>query len=93
MKRTTLSGLFITAALLASPVFAAEDLCDVNLTKIKNEQATTTAANQSQTDDISTALKSAEAAKASGDTKDCIAQTGKILSDLEKSKKGGGAGK
>ncbi|MCF5376664.1 hypothetical protein GIW00_28565, partial [Pseudomonas syringae] len=27
MKRTALTGLFLSAALLASPVFAADDLC------------------------------------------------------------------
>lgn len=93
MKRTTLTGLFITATLLASPVFAAEDLCASNITKIENETATTTAANQSQTDTINAQLKEAKASQASGNTKDCITQTGKIISDLEKTKKGGGAGK
>ncbi len=31
MKRSVLLGLFVTASMLASPSFAAEDLCAVNL--------------------------------------------------------------
>ncbi|KXK70694.1 tmRNA, partial [Pseudomonas monteilii] len=34
MKGTALSALFAAATLLASPVFAAEDLCTANLQKI-----------------------------------------------------------
>lgn len=36
MKRSALAGLFITAAMLASPAFAAgtkDDLCQINLAK------------------------------------------------------------
>ena len=41
MKRSALAGLFITAAMLASPAFAAgeTDLCKINLDKINNGQA------------------------------------------------------
>ncbi|EPN04256.1 hypothetical protein A259_23496, partial [Pseudomonas syringae pv. actinidiae ICMP 19070] len=31
MMRTALTGLFLSAALLASPVFAADDLCGANI--------------------------------------------------------------
>ena len=31
MKRTALAGLFISAVMLASPVFAADDLCQITL--------------------------------------------------------------
>lgn len=38
MKRSALAGLFVAAALLAPSVFAADDLCTVNLQKIKDAQ-------------------------------------------------------
>ena len=44
MKRTALAGLFVAAAMLASPVFANEpakdDLCAINLQKINDAMAT-----------------------------------------------------
>ena len=41
MKRSALAGLFITAAMLNSPAFAAgeADLCKINLDKINNGKA------------------------------------------------------
>ena len=42
MKRSVLAGVFVTAAMLASPVFAAgneADLCQINLEKINNDKA------------------------------------------------------
>ena len=39
MKRTALAGLFISAVMLASPVFAADDLCQINLQKINDAVA------------------------------------------------------
>lgn len=92
MKRTTLTGLFITATLLAAPVFAADDLCAVNLQKIKDAQTTETPSKATVADGNAETLKKAEAAHAKGDEKTCITETTKILSDIEKSKKGGAAG-
>ena len=46
MKRSALAGLFVCAAMLASPVFAATelpakgDLCAINLAKINDAMAT-----------------------------------------------------
>jgi len=41
MKRSVLLGLFVTASLMASTSFAAEDLCAVNLKTIENAKAQT----------------------------------------------------
>jgi len=92
MKRTTLTGLFITAALLASPVFAAEDLCAGNITKIENEKATAGVASPDKGADYQMTIDKAKAQQAKGDKKGCITTTTKTLSDIAKSKKGGAAG-
>jgi hypothetical protein len=92
MKRTTLTGLFITAALLASPVFAAEDLCAGNITKIENEKATAGVASPDKGADYQASIDKAKAEQAKGDKKGCITTTTKTLSDIAKSKKGGAAG-
>lgn len=93
MKRTTLTGLFITAAFLASPVFAADDLCATNLQKIQDEQTTTAAVDAAQGKDLQTAIDAAKAAQAKGDTKECIALTTKTLDTIDKTSKGNSAGK
>jgi hypothetical protein len=92
MKRTTLTGLFIAAAFIASPVFAAEDLCAGNISKIENEKATTGVASPDKGADYQAAIDKAKAEKAKGDEKGCITTTTKTLSDIAKSKKGGAAG-
>ncbi|KQQ67573.1 tmRNA [Pseudomonas sp. Leaf127] len=84
MKRTALTGLFFSAALLASPVFAADDLCDTNLQVLKDAQVST---NSNLSMDKKTALKTthdeAAAAKAAGDEKKCIELTSKSISELK----------
>ncbi|MBM3108641.1 hypothetical protein H8F21_11570 [Pseudomonas sp. P66] len=92
MKRTAISGLFLTAALLASPVFAAEDLCALNLQKIDDATATTGAMAESSGDEIKDQVKEAKAAQAAGNTKDCIAITTKALDTLEKADKSSNGG-
>lgn len=84
MKRTVLTGLFLTAALLGSPVFAADDLCGANLQTLKDAQ-TSSASNlstdtKSETED---AQKQALAAQARGDDKECIAITTKAIQELK----------
>lgn len=91
MKRATVAGLFITASLLTSPVFAADDLCAINIEKIQNMKPTTSQ-NPDQTGKISAALAGAKASQAKGDNEDCIARTGKILNDLSNTKVGGTTG-
>ncbi|WP_109511438.1 hypothetical protein [Pseudomonas ovata] len=84
MKRTALTGLFFSAALLASPVFAADDLCDTNLQVLKDAQVST---NSNLSMDNKTALKTthdeAAAAKTAGDEKKCIELTSKSISELK----------
>jgi hypothetical protein len=84
MKRTMISGLFITAALLASPVFAADDLCGANLAALNNAEASTVA-NQSAQDKrmLEKTMKEAMDAKKAGDDKKCIEITSKVISDLK----------
>ncbi|CAK9887407.1 MULTISPECIES: hypothetical protein [Pseudomonas] len=88
MKRTAISGLFIAAALLASPVFAADDLCTTNLQKIDDNMATSGATSEGLDDTIAEHVKDAKAAQAAGNTEDCIAITSKILERQEKTEKG-----
>ena len=89
MKRTAISGLFLSAALLASPVFAADDLCASNLQKIDDMMATAGATSEGFDDSIKTDVDDAKKAQAAGNDKDCIAITSKIIERLEKVDKGG----
>lgn len=85
MKRTAFTGLFLSAALLASPVFAAENLCDVNLQSIKDAQVS---ANSNLSPEVKASLEKTEAdaraAKAANDEKKCIELTDKAMTDLKK---------
>lgn len=89
MKRTAISGLFLSAALLASPVFAADDLCATNLKKIDNMMAMAGATSEGLDKTIKTDVEDAKTAQAAGNDKDCIAITSKIIERLEKVDKGG----
>jgi hypothetical protein len=91
MKRSALAGLFITAAMLASPVFAAgdKDLCEINLNKINNAKTPLATDAGGKSGDIDTAVSQAKAAHAAGDEKKCIAITSKALQDLQDLDKGG----
>lgn len=91
MNRATLTGLFITATLLTAPVFAADDLCAINLEKIHNMKPAASQ-NLDQTGKIDAAVKAAKASQAKGNNEDCIARTGKILNDLSNTKVGGTTG-
>lgn len=91
MKRSALAGLFITAAVLASPVFAAgeADLCKINLDKINNGKALLATDTSGKSGEIDTAVSQAKAAQAAGNDKQCIEITSKVLQDLQNSEKGG----
>ncbi|MBD8270049.1 MULTISPECIES: hypothetical protein [Pseudomonas fluorescens group] len=91
MKRSALAGLFITAAMLASPAFAAgdKDLCQINLDKINNGKALLSTDTSGKSGEIDTAVAQAKAASAAGDHKKCIEITSKALQDLQNSDKGG----
>ena len=91
MKRSALAGLFITAAMLASPAFAAgdKDLCQINLDKINNGKALLATDTSGKSGEIDTAVSSAKAAQAAGDDKKCIEITSKALQALQEADKGG----
>ncbi|QXI47246.1 MULTISPECIES: hypothetical protein [Pseudomonas] len=88
MKGTALSALFAAATLLASPVFAAEDLCATNLQKIDDNMATLGATSEGLDKAITEHVDKAKAAQAAGETKECIAITSKVLERLDKTEKG-----
>ncbi|MCI0911761.1 hypothetical protein [Pseudomonas putida] len=90
MKGTALSALFAAATLLASPVFAADDLCTLNLQKIDDAMATAGATSEGLDKAVTEHVDKAKAAQAAGDTKECIAISTKVLQRLEKTDKGSG---
>jgi len=95
MKRTALTGLFLTAALLASPVFAADDLCGANLQTLKDAQTSSGTNLGSDTkSDVADAQEKALAAQKAGNDKECIEITTKAINDLKNIGSGsdGGAG-
>ena len=92
MKRSVLAGVFVTAAMLASPVFAAgneADLCQSNLDKINNSKALLATDSTGKSGEIDTAVSQAKAAHTAGDEKKCIEITSKALQDLQNLDKGG----
>ncbi|MFJ4111357.1 hypothetical protein [Pseudomonas sp. NPDC089758] len=90
MKGTALSALFAAATLLASPVFAADDLCALNMQKIDDAMATAGATSEGLDKALNEDVDKAKAAQAAGDTKECIAISTKVLQRLEKTDKGSG---
>ncbi|MGF6486276.1 hypothetical protein [Pseudomonas frederiksbergensis] len=89
MKRSVLLGLFVTASMLASPSFAAEDLCAVNLKTIENAKSQTP---PEMTDQVMESVTKAKADHAKGTkegTDDCIAETTKTIQAIQKSSDGG----
>ena len=84
MKRTALTGLFLTAALLGSPVFAADDLCGANLQALKDAQVSTnTNLSADSKKELEKTYSDAAAAKAAGDEKTCIEITTKQITALK----------
>lgn len=83
MKR---SILFLVGALVATPLFAADDLCAINLQKIRELKATPVM-GQPQLDKIRNARMEAEKAQAAGDTQKCINLTNRALQDINNAQK------
>jgi len=81
MKRTAIAGLFMSAAMLTSPVFAADnDLCTSKLQQLKAKVNALPASPDSTAMEIKRLLASAEASKAAGDDKKCITEATQALS-------------
>ncbi|MBF8675200.1 hypothetical protein IRZ53_10955 [Pseudomonas fulva] len=91
MKGTALSALFAAATLLASPAFAADDLCALNLQKINDSMATAGATSEGLDTAVQDKVDEAKQAQASGDTKKCIEITSKVVERLDKTNKGSGS--
>lgn len=94
MTRSLLSALALSVATLAAaPAFAADDLCAANLQKIDDTMVTVAPSNPALEKTMRQQIDAAKADQAKGDTKACIASTGKILTQLDNfTKKGGAAG-
>lgn len=81
MKRTALAGLLISAAMLASPVFAADNnLCTSKLQELKNKANSLPASATNIAMEIKRLISSAEASQASGDDKKCVTEATQGLS-------------
>ncbi|MBW3503403.1 hypothetical protein [Pseudomonas sp. NKUCC02_KPG] len=85
MKR---SVLFVLAGLAATPVFAADDLCTINLQKLSDYKATASTLGQPLLGQIHDARVEAQKAQAEGDIQKCISLTNKALQDVVNSQKG-----
>ena len=85
MKR---SVLFALVGLVATPLFAADDLCTINLQKLSDYKATASTLGQPLLGQIHNARVEAQKAQAAGDTQKCISLTNKALQDVVNSQKG-----
>ena len=80
MKRTKLAGLFIAAAMLASPVFAADNnLCTSKLQELKGKVNALPANATNTSMEIKRLMSSAEASQASGDDRKCVTEATQAL--------------
>ena len=89
MKRSVLLGLFVTASMMASASFAAEDLCAVNLKTIENAKSQI---SPEMTEQVKASVEKAKASHALGTkegTEDCIAETTQTIQAIQKSSDGG----
>ena len=83
MKHSALAGMFITAALLASPVFAADDLCATNIQKLQDAVDAKMSVGENSLDNVKAALDKAKAAQTAGNDKDCIAISTGMLEKIQ----------
>jgi hypothetical protein len=85
MKRTAFAGMFICAAMLTSPVSAADnDLCTVKLQELKDKVTSLPATSENTSMEIKRLLASAEASKNAGDEKKCVTEATQALSRADK---------
>ncbi|MEB0044154.1 MULTISPECIES: hypothetical protein [unclassified Pseudomonas] len=81
MERTALGGLFICAALLASPVFAADNnLCTAKVQELRNKVSSLPATSDNITMEVKRMQASAEAAAAKHDNDKCVSDATQALS-------------
>lgn len=85
MKRTVFAGMFVCAAMLASPVFAADrDLCTIKLQELRDKVTTLPATSENTTMEVKRMQASAEAASAANDDKKCITEATQALTRVDK---------
>ena len=95
MKRSALAGLFVCAAMLASPVFAAETtsntgkLCSDNLQRIKDYLSSIPTTSENTTDNLKKAYETAQDAQAKGDNQTCVDVTTAEIAKIQKLTTGG----
>ncbi|MCY1269306.1 hypothetical protein D3C76_901360 [compost metagenome] len=78
--------LIIATALLAGPVFAAdEDVCSTNIQKIDESMKNTAASDATVQDQVMRLQEKALQAQAAGDTKGCVASSSEALKLLKRS--------
>jgi uncharacterized tellurite resistance protein B-like protein len=84
MKHSAMAGLFITAALLASPVFAADkDLCETNIQQISNFVDSAPSIPETSLNNVKDALKKSEDAQAAGNDKDCVEISSGMITKMQ----------
>ncbi|MGY4492321.1 hypothetical protein [Pseudomonas sp. TE3610] len=92
MKRITLTGLCMAAALMTSHAFAADDLCAANLQKIDDQDKTAGSASAQIMEANKEDIQKAQAAQSSGDKDKCIALSTRVLQEYEKANNSDGKG-
>jgi hypothetical protein len=81
MKRTALAGLLISAAMLASPVFAADNSqCTSKVQELENKVGSLPPTATSIIVEVKRLLASAKASQASKDDKKCVTEATQGLS-------------
>ncbi|KAB0484844.1 hypothetical protein SAMN04490202_1851 [Pseudomonas reinekei] len=84
MKHSAIAGLFIAAAMLASPVFAADkDLCAGNIQQINDFVDSAPSLPEGTMDTVKAALTKAKASQAAGNDKDCVEVTSGIITKMQ----------
>ena len=86
MKHSAIAGLFIAGALLASPVFAADndkDLCAGNLQVIKDFITSSPSIPETSLENVKTAHEDATKAQAAGNDKECVEITSGMITKMQ----------
>lgn len=82
MKRT---ALFFAAAVLASPAFAAEDLCVVKMQQLEDSTNAITTSGSPLKEQVEEHKMMAEKARTMGNSEDCATHATQALQLLQKS--------
>lgn len=80
MKRLS---MFVIAAVLAAPAFAADDLCTVNLQKLNDSLTTQPSIGEPLKAQVEEAKAQAEQARSTGDLETCGTHAARALQLLE----------